>query len=539
MSNNVEEFKQFGLKSKNPNITNISNNCVLYTRVSSASQKDNTSLSTQSVDGLKIIQHLGLNLIEQFGGISESASGIEDRTEYERMIAFVSQKSKKVGFIVVYDYSRLSREGVEGYKVVQDLFNKYGIKVITVQQGIADYSPSGQLHQGIQFMFNKFENDLRKEKCNLGAIRKMREGYTVRRAPFGYDHKRLNGEQVIEINKKGRAIGKAFKLKAERKYSNEKIIQLLYAEDDIKISHQRLSEIYKNPYYAGLIVDRRLDGEVIEGRHPKIVSKETFLLVNDIQSKNAKDYKQVKKNDEIPLRGTLCCEHCKKPLTGYLNKPKAKYYYKCNTKGCKMNISADKAHKELTNELGGFGINENDRELFVAQLSKVFNHFNAENIQKKKEIKRRIKDLEKKIDTLEEKMLFDDDKLREEMYAKHINKFTKQKQICIDEVQDLNIQLSNLDKFIGFSVQIALNLPKLWELADWDTRKRLTGLLFPNGLTYSKQNENYLTFETNIIFQLISTYSDNYKTEKANQQSASPFFSALVAPTGIEPVSRV
>ena len=539
MSNRLEQFTPFAIKSKKANITNASPFCVFYSRVSSSSQKDNTSLSTQDSEGLNTITNLGLELIEKFGGIAESASGQQERKEYERMISFVSKKSNKIGYIVVYDYSRLSREGVEGYSVVQELYKKYGIKVITVQQGVGDYSPSGQLNQGMQFMFNKFENDLRKEKCNIGAIRKMKEGYTVRKAPMGYDHKRINGEQVLEINKKGKAIAKAFKLKAVRKYSNERILQILYAEDDIKLSHQRLSDIFKNPYYAGIIVDGRLDGEIVEGRHPKIVSKETFLLVNDIQSKNAKDYKQVKKNDEIPLRGTLCCEHCKKPLTGYLNKPKAKYYYKCNTKGCKMNISADKAHKELTNELGGFGINENDRELFVAQLSKVFNHFNAENIQKKKEIKRRIKDLEKKIDTLEEKMLFDDDKLREEMYAKHINKFTKQKQICIDEVQDLNIQLSNLDKFIGFSVQIALNLPKLWELADWDTRKRLTGLLFPNGLTYSKQNENYLTFETNIIFQLISTYSDNYKTEKANQQSASPFFSALVAPTGIEPVSRV
>jgi site-specific DNA recombinase len=533
MENKLEAFKQFAIKSKKPKDVNYHTNCVMYTRVSSSSQKDNTSLSSQKEGCRSKIKELGLNLIAAFGGNAESASGVEERKEYLKMFAFVSKKSNKVGAIIVYDYSRLSREGMKGYKDVEDLHSKFGVQIITVRQGIADYSPTGMFQQTIQFAYNKFENDLRREKCNQGSVNKMKQGFTVRRAPKGYDHTRINGEQLMEINDIGKAIKIAFKLKAQREYSNEKILQTLRNQNNVRLSPQSLSDIFKNPYYAGVLVDSRLDGEVVEGKHPKVVTMETFLLVNKIQSKNHKNYKQLKKNYKLPLRGTLFCDNCGKIMTGYHIKKKEKSYYKCNEKGCGMNLSAEKVHNSLINELHQFGVDKQHKEIFVAQLTKVFNHLNKDNKYQKKMTKLRIAELQKKIDKIEEKMLFADDK-REQIFLKHIGKFEEQKVECERDLKNLNIQLSNLDKFINFSINISSNLNEIWGLSDWETKKQVASLVFPNGLTYNKQKESYRTFETNKIFDLIGSFSKDKEKGVVCKNQLSHEKSRLVAPRRLE-----
>jgi site-specific DNA recombinase len=538
MNDNLEAFRQFAKNSNKPKDVNHHVNCVLYTRVSSSSQKDNTSLASQKKSCLKIIEELNLNLVATFGGVSESASGMEERKEYDKMFAFVKKKSNKIGFIVVFDLSRLSREGMKGVNDVQDLFKKYGVKITTVAQGKSDYTPAGMLHQNMQFLFNEYENHLRRDKCNQGSVNKMKQGYTVRQAPKGYDHTKANGEQIMVINKVGKAIGKAFKLKAQRKYSNEKILELLDNQDGVKLSRQRLSEIFKNPYYAGVIVDSRLDGEIVEGKHPKVVSMKTFLLVNNIQSTNHKNYKQNKKNDNLPLRGVLNCDKCGKPLTGYQVIKKGKFYYKCNVKGCKMNFSTDKAHNRLIEELQKFGLPEDHKGLFIAQLTKVFNHFNKGSKTQRKTIKTRIVELNKNIEKAELKMLHAEVEI-EEIYLKQRNKFEIQKSDCEKELKELNIQLSNLEKFIDFSVELCLNLHKIWGLADWDTKAQMVSLIFPEGLTYNKEEEVYRTFETNKIFELINSFSKKKRKGAVRKNQLPHEKSRLVAPPGLEPGSIV
>lgn len=39
-------------------------------------------------------------------------------------------------------------------------------------------------------------------------------------------------------------------------------------------------------------------------------------------------------NVHIPLKRFMVCDECEKPLSGYLNRKKNIYYYKCKTKAC-------------------------------------------------------------------------------------------------------------------------------------------------------------------------------------------------------------
>jgi len=67
-------FKQFAPQV--PHKFKEGNNAVIYTRVSSAEQEDNTSLSSQKKHCEMYADRRGLNVVSYFGGTYESAKRI-------------------------------------------------------------------------------------------------------------------------------------------------------------------------------------------------------------------------------------------------------------------------------------------------------------------------------------------------------------------------------------------------------------------------------------------------------------------------------
>jgi len=124
----------------------------------------------------------------------------------------------------------------------------------------------------------------------------------------------------------------------------------------LTLNHQRLSEILRNPFYCGLIAHKSLEGNLVEGKHEAIISKEVFLKVNGILSERKHGYKTDKEGDFVPLRRFLVCDHCGENMTGYLVRAKGLWYYKCRTKGCGNNKSAKVLHSAFTNLLQPYSL---------------------------------------------------------------------------------------------------------------------------------------------------------------------------------------
>jgi site-specific DNA recombinase len=52
------------------------------------------------------------------------------------------------------------------------------------------------------------------------------------------------------------------------------------------IRKQQLPDILSNPFYCGILSHNLLNGQVIEGKHEKLVPKEIFLKANNVKSRN-------------------------------------------------------------------------------------------------------------------------------------------------------------------------------------------------------------------------------------------------------------
>ena len=281
----TELFNQWAKKSKFSFANNGSEKkAVIYTRVSSKEQFDtNLSLDLQRKTIVEYATRQNYEIIEYFGGVYESAK-TDGRKEFQRMLDYV-RKNKKVTHIFVYLLDRFSRTGGGAIKLAKDLREKYGITIVAVTQPIDTSNPGGVFQQNIQFLFSEYDNQLRRQRAMAGMKEKFQRGIWCIKPPMGYDivydkkgigDERSKGDRTIVLNETGKKLKKAFdwKIKGMR---NEEIISRL-SSCGVKIYKQKLSKIFSNPFYCGIITNKMLEGKVVEGTHEKMISQNVIYF---------------------------------------------------------------------------------------------------------------------------------------------------------------------------------------------------------------------------------------------------------------------
>jgi len=351
------------------------NNAVIYTRVSSAEQEDNTSLGSQKKYCDNFAGKKGLNIVGYFGGTYESAK-TDDRKEFGKLLNFV-KRSKNISYIIVYSYERFSRSGMNGAQIADDLLKKYGVITLAVTQELDPTTPAGSFQQKILFLFGQMDNELRRDKVVTGMQEMLLNGYWVWATPRGYEdlNKGKASERKIVINEEGKKLRKAFEWKAHKNMSNVEISKQL-KNIGVNISDKRLTGLFTNPFYCGLITSKMIPGQIFQGHHEPLVSKKLFLLVNQIRQENrVHGFVKNKDDENLPLKVFTKCDKCKSSLTGYLVKKKGLYYYKCNKKGCKVNRSAKAMHQLFKKALGFLHIEKEELQIVMLQIEEQFGKF--------------------------------------------------------------------------------------------------------------------------------------------------------------------
>jgi len=495
---------------------------VIYTRVSSLEQlQTNDSISTQKKHCHAFAERKGITVLEEFGGTHESAKSDKDRKEFNRMLTFV-KKNKKVSFVICFSFDRFSRTGAGASTITKELEN-IGVTVLSVTQEIDASNPAGEFNRNILYMFSHFDNMLRKEKSVTGMKEKLRNGWYVWNMPIGWDKKSINGkkkvkadEVVYTINKEGKLLGKAFHWKLEQRLTTREIVEKL-KKHGMEITDKHLGRIFKNPLYCGLITSSLLPGEVIQGKHPAIVSKEVFLKVNDLfLLSQAKDRR--KHHDSLWLMNFMLCDCCGKPYTGYKRvKPSGKtyYYYKCLTLHCKKNRRDKTVNEQFLKFLEGFSISPKFEKPILAAMETHFLSLNKDYFTEKKSLESSLEALEKKIEATEEKWVTG--LIEEAIFLKYNTKFELEKKALLEELEKFSVDISNLGGCLEFTAKISTNLLETWKLLDIRNKKRLLEVMFPERIVYDFEKGQYRTPLVNPFFALTHWFSSDSEGNKKGE----------------------
>jgi site-specific DNA recombinase len=391
MASLTAHFQYFAKQGHAPQVELTS--AVIYTRVSTKEQADkNHSLDTQQRYCREYADRKGYTVVAEFGGTYESAKG-DERREFKQLLAYVHKQ--RVGCIIVYSLDRFSRSGANAISIASEL-RKVGVALESVTQPTDARTSAGELFQNMGLSFSHYDNQQRRDKAITGMREKLRRGCWVGRPPLGYGVVHHPDEaQRLTITPTGRKLRQAFEWKANQ-VPNTEIVRRLRAQG-VSIQLSNLKTIFRNPFYCGLLTHSLLPGELIPSRHPTLISQEVFLRVNEIQPGKQPGYEVSTEVPQMPLKQHVRCGKCAAPLTGYQVKAKNLWYYKCNTKGCQVNVSAKALHTQYEELLAGYTLPDHLVGPLSVQLAAVFAQLNQEQAQQRVNVQQQLQQVEQNL----------------------------------------------------------------------------------------------------------------------------------------------
>ncbi len=531
--NDLAIFKQFAPQI--PKKFQEGNNAVIYTRVSSADQEDNTSLASQKKHCELYAEKRSLNIVGFFGGTYESAK-TDDRKEFNRMLTFV-KRTKNINYVIVYSYERFSRSGINGASIADDLLKKYGVITLAITQELDPTTPSGSFQQKILFLFGQMDNELRRDKVVTGMKELLLKGNWVWSVPRGYMdlNKGKATERKIVVSEEGKILKRAFEWKAYQQMPNAEIARQLQ-KMGVGITEKKLNELFLNPFYCGLIISKMIPGQVIEGRHEPLISRELFLEVHNIRKeKRVHGFVHEQENENLPLKVFIKCDKCGQAMTGYIVKKKNLYYYKCNTKGCKVNRSAKTMHELFKKTISVFKVAKEEFEIVKMQLEEQMDIFFKSRIDNTNALKSKLKGLKMKLDTIEERFAIGE--IDRGLYEKFKPKYEKEYSAIEQELNKAGVNISNLSKVINFAIKICGNPLLLWESSDLTNKRIFQKMMFPDGIIYNRELDQYRTTRINSFFSLIPELTGVSEGHKKGDSVVFDKTPRLVTLPGFEPRS--
>lgn len=473
--------------------------------------------------------HLGYKLYQRcFGGTYESAKS-DERKEFNRMLSFVKASKEKVSHILVYSLDRFSRTGDSAIYIASQL-KKAGVSILAVTQPIDTNSHAGILQQNIQFIFSKYDNDLRRQKTIDGMREKLLRGEWIGHAPTGYSFVRGAEKQTIVINEVGELVRQAFVWRANG-MTYEQIVSKL-TPMGLSLPKQTLTDIFRNPFYCGFMSHNLLNGEVVKGKHPALIDEKLFFKANELHKTDG--YKVNKANDNLPLKVFVKDAESGAPYTGYLVKKKGLYYYKVNKVGIKVNRSIKIMHGKFTELLSNYTIDSTHIEPLEIQLRYTWDNLTEKSTSTKKALSLKITELDEEYYNLRKRHALG--KISLDVYEQFSTEMAQKRKATLEELEKLDSKLSNPENFMHYICKLTANLAPVWASGDYYQKQLFQNTIFPQGLVYDTKIEHYRTPAINGVIGYTADLSRALKGSKNGNIQNYLNKSASVPETGLEPV---
>lgn len=448
------------------------NSIGVYCRLSRDDNKENyDSIETQRDICVSFIETNNLGTIYDVY-IDDNISGTTfEREELKRLSEDV--QTGKINLIVTKDLSRIGRNNAKTL-IFLDFLEEFNANLIAISDNY-DTSKDDDDIIGIKTWYNeRYAKDISK-KIRSSLKQKMKNGEFIGSAPFGY--KKINETNKLVVDEKVRhIIEEIYKLYIQG-YGYKKIAEILqeksypspaeyknYLIQSDVWEHYQVKRIINNRVYCGDIIQgvrevisfknkktrKKPEKEwiIIEDAHEAIISKATWELANNIRKKKGTGEGRYKKQLYL-FSGFLECGLCGKSLVArkVKNKPLTficSRYMKYGTKGngCKSHSIRDDELRKILLE----NLYEMSSRLKESIINKTLNkEFEYNNLKSRiKELEKRVKENERKIDILYEDRL--NGNLSIEMFKNKSNQFSRENVAWKQQIKCMNNKLDFLNE---------------------------------------------------------------------------------------------
>ena len=511
-----------------------------YIRISSIRQIDNESPETQKEIISRYADSQDIDVIEWF--FDEAKSGKNaDRQELQNLLAFALKYKGKIDHVIVYNMRRASRD-LESYTTqVRMVLQTKGITIRSATESVVDDTKMGRFMENFLVLMGQLDNE-GKAEVTVDNMRSLAEqGYWQHPPILGYEITKIINERgkprptlkKSKVADKVKAVLERYSLgditKAElTRYAEGIGLVSRYGK---VLSEDSINRLIKSSTYAGYVADKFTNYELVEGKHPAIISPQTYERNQLIlYGKNTRlGEKHTSKNRDYPLRGLILCFNCNNPL--YASAPttgngQRSPRYHCARTSCRGKVASVRAsvvHDEFVTLLAALKPSEEIlkvyKNILVKEANSALDNLNVRIASNRYELN--------KISKLRSSTIkkFVEGSITQVEKDDFINDLDKQKLEASTELNTLENQQSLREADIELAINFMESVDRQWEISDLDLQQRFQSMLFPRGLVYDSSTGNFGTSPISELYRYVSNKKDLPEPEK----------SFLVAGPGLEP----
>ena len=167
-------------------------------------------------------------------------------------------------------------------------------------------------------------------------------------------------------------------------------------------------------------------------------------------------------SEDFPLRGFVLCDDCGQPMTSCWSKGRTKHYpyYLCDTRGCenaRKTIPRDKVEDGFADILKSL---QSTRTVFTVAKAMFKDAWNIRLTQaerEKEEITKQLRDAEKQIETLLERIVEADNASVMKAYEGKIAKMEREKLLLTEKATGIVPSKGRLEEFIEPALELLGN----------------------------------------------------------------------------------
>ena len=362
-------------------------------------------------------------------------------------------KNHKIDAVFVFKLDRISRSQRDTLYLIEEVFNKYDVSFISMRENFDTSTPFGKAMIGVLSVFAQLERETILERTRIGLKKRAEAGLWRGggKIPFPYRYDRNTGT-LIPIPEQVELLHKMISLYISGKSFN--VIGKIVGMDESMVETRILSitNTGKVPY----------KDEVYDGQHEAVVSDELYeeiLRVNKVRSRE-------KYERHYLLSGKVFCGHCgakyryqkwgKRLIMYCYSQQKSKPRYikdpNCNNKRWDTFEVEDAVLEEL------FKMSL-DLDLFKKT-------FNIATVNVKNEYRARLEEITKQINNLLNNIASG---IAVEETNKRINELEKEK----ETIEEKLIESDKREKDNKVSLNMIKNLKATWFDMDFDEQRRI------------------------------------------------------------------
>lgn len=495
-------------------------NGIIYVRVSSDEQVLGTSLASQEEVCLKYCADKKIEVVEVFREEGASAK-TANRPELLRALEMCRKRRPKIEAFVVAKVDRFARN-TEDHFTVRGMLKRYGVNLHSVTEPIGN-SPTERLLETVLAGSAEFDNAIRTQRSMDGMKSQLRRGIWPWSVPVGYlcagtkkmGVKKLSPDgidphrfPIIQRGLQAYAAGNIQSMAQLVKVLNR---AGLTSAQGKRIRSQMVDRMLSSylAFYSGSLLDPFSGDELPGGQTPMITVEER----RRIQLMRAGKYRAMKPRDraalKYPLRRTVLCTHCGRPLTASSPRGRTKVYayYHCATKMC-VGYGRSFPQRQVEMEFGKMLCTIRPKVKTLTAVAKALVGLSSSKrafaVAKKVEINHSILKLRNQRERIFE--MREDGSYSKEQFLERLRKINLRLDSDEEALSQLEIGPNAFGPLIAGSLMMLGKLMTNWTSLSTEHKRRFQRVIFPQGISYDSQN-GFGTAKMSYVFETIRGFA--------------------------------